>query len=457
MKTGSAQNLSKGKGKQRARSLSQSQSGERGLSMDGSSRSSSKNGMAVFDFDHDGGHANVLEDAPNQDNDWDETEIDGNRYGARPEAYKLRPRSSGFIDYDKEHEEAFTNAPGQYSYENDEEILAHELEMDALMPAALSEAQEAQTRSSGRIIRVKELFFSDSSSSDESDEYAAGSSHQSVSAIKAGRIAKSHIKRTVPTKFVVKKSSAQANDPEYKMQASRHKAAIDSSHLQRQVQREGQNGKRRRTRYSERLDDDSNANEENDAHPAIGTSEHPRSRKQMAQKAGKAPDTFGRPNPSEREPGLIADQENEFGTPDGSYLPRDAERSERDDNDGVESSNAGSSNLSASKKRRGYHPTPEEKKAATEHRKIMFEPKPKPAAAKTAMRKKVPFRYAASTGYSMWSREEDECLFYALKNLENPLDPTRWKTILQLHGPNGKYTRILKNRTNVQLKDRART
>lgn len=50
-----------------------------------------------------------------------------------------------------------------------------------------------------------------------------------------------------------------------------------------------------------------------------------------------------------------------------------------------------------------------------------------------------------------WSREEEKALRHALE-LKGPM----WATILELFGPGGKISEVLKNRTQVQLKDKAR-
>ena len=50
-----------------------------------------------------------------------------------------------------------------------------------------------------------------------------------------------------------------------------------------------------------------------------------------------------------------------------------------------------------------------------------------------------------------WSREEEKALRHALE-LKGP----HWATILELFGQGGKISEALKNRTQVQLKDKAR-
>jgi len=51
-----------------------------------------------------------------------------------------------------------------------------------------------------------------------------------------------------------------------------------------------------------------------------------------------------------------------------------------------------------------------------------------------------------------WTREEERCLMAALDAVKGP----HWSQILALHGENGSVSRILKDRNQVQLKDKAR-
>lgn len=56
-----------------------------------------------------------------------------------------------------------------------------------------------------------------------------------------------------------------------------------------------------------------------------------------------------------------------------------------------------------------------------------------------------------TTARRPWTREEEKTLRHALE-LKGPM----WATILELFGPGGKISEVLKNRTQVQLKDKAR-
>lgn len=64
---------------------------------------------------------------------------------------------------------------------------------------------------------------------------------------------------------------------------------------------------------------------------------------------------------------------------------------------------------------------------------------------------KIPNISNKPSSRSAWSKEEEECLIEGLKTT----GPS-WTRILNLYGPGGKVNEILKNRNQVQLKDKAR-
>uniref|UniRef100_UPI0015516324 Telomeric DNA-binding factor trf1 n=1 Tax=Schizosaccharomyces pombe (strain 972 / ATCC 24843) TaxID=284812 RepID=UPI0015516324 len=51
-----------------------------------------------------------------------------------------------------------------------------------------------------------------------------------------------------------------------------------------------------------------------------------------------------------------------------------------------------------------------------------------------------------------WTKEEEEALLDGMDLVKGP----RWSQILELYGPGGKKSEVLKYRNQVQLKDKAR-
>lgn len=69
------------------------------------------------------------------------------------------------------------------------------------------------------------------------------------------------------------------------------------------------------------------------------------------------------------------------------------------------------------------------------------------------------YRYATGGnrhGRVPWSDGETECLANCLRELQDGNHRFIWKEVLRLHGVGGRSSEVLKNRNNVQLKDKAR-
>lgn len=72
-----------------------------------------------------------------------------------------------------------------------------------------------------------------------------------------------------------------------------------------------------------------------------------------------------------------------------------------------------------------------------------------------AQRNKVPRNRAFNGGSNKrrpWTKEEENALMKGLDQVQGP----KWSQILEMYGPGGKISEVLKDRNQVQLKDKAR-
>ena len=293
---------------------------------------------------------------------------------------------------------------------------------------------------------------------------------------------------TYPTKFRKRsgrprqKSFTTRLDPEHAMQENRFKTAKYDAHLRQQIQQERtQNETVEETSSSSELDSD-----ELDNKGEVKDGDDKKIREDEDESNKDDEDEDDQDGEDVDEDGVDGeDQYSEDGY-DGSPVPgpsnqpysrkrhRETDSNSRTDKrhhrpqqrvhvqySASGSEHTASETLKAGPFMVGQHrrPDPAELQAIRAHRKIMGRPLPS-TAEKTGNPKRIQKAPKAEKKkkktYTLWSQKEDDCLFFALNNLRNPLDRTRWSTILKYHGKNGLWSNILQNRTNTQLKDRAR-